>query len=70
MSKGALSVTENGVDFININECANCNHDKVCKYKEKMNKAWEELVTNSIANVPVEIRFHCKYASYSCPTTR
>ena len=68
MSKGALTITENGVDFINTNECTNCNHNKVCKYRENMDKAWENLVSNSIANVPVEIRFLCKYASYSYTT--
>ena len=70
MSNGALPVIENGVEFFNTSECTNCNHNKVCKYRENINKAWENLVTNSIANVPAEVRFRCKFASYSYSTTR
>lgn len=65
MSKGALSLSQNGTDFINVTECKKCIHTDVCKFKENMNKAWENLSTNSIANVPAEIKMHCKYASYS-----
>lgn len=66
MSKGAsFSYSQYGVDFINVTECKDCIHTNVCKFKESMNKAWENLSTNSIANVPAEIKMHCKYASYS-----